>query len=229
MTLHVTIAPLDSADRTLTIHVRRAYNFGYAGRRQEDVKEHVEELRELGLPAPTRTPSIYPIGSELIVAAERVDVRGDQTYGEAEVALIHGGDGWYVGVASDHSDFAVEQVSTPRAKTVYPDVVSPVLWALDDVRPHWDRLELRGERLDDSGWSLIQQATMDALLTPDELIRELGARTGEAATEGTALLSGTIAGEILPGASGWRNTLVDPVLGRELRLEYIVHEHALEL
>lgn len=201
--------------------VTRAFNFGFAGRSRADAEKHVEELRELGLPAPTRIPSIFPIPPARVTTSDRLCLPGLDNYGEVEFALIHTEDfGWCVTAASDHSDFLIESISTTRAKTVYQDFVSRECWQLDAVEEHWDQLTLTCERLTENGWEAIQFGAVGELLSPRDLIAELERRSGVDATPGTVILSGTIGGEILPGAIAWRARLADPVLGRELVAEY---------
>ncbi|EAX48268.1 hypothetical protein TcarDRAFT_1815 [Thermosinus carboxydivorans Nor1] len=43
--------------------VENIYNGGYAGRNQEHVREHIEELAKVGVPAPTTTPTLYPLAN----------------------------------------------------------------------------------------------------------------------------------------------------------------------
>lgn len=207
----------------------RAYNFGYAGRSADEVRAHVEELEELGFPAPERTPTIYPIAPAKVSAESSVSVRGTESYGEVEFALVQTTAGLLVCVASDHTDMAVETVSTARAKTIYPDLLSAEAWRYEDVADHWDSLTLTGERLGENGWETVQHGSVSSLMTPSQLLQELQSRSGEENAAGTVLLSGTIGGEIRPGAQAWRNTLSDPVMDRRLVVEYTVREEPLEL
>lgn len=43
------------------VDVVQVLNAGYAGRSQDDVAAHVAELAELGVPAPSVTPALYPV------------------------------------------------------------------------------------------------------------------------------------------------------------------------
>ncbi|MPY53777.1 DUF2848 family protein, partial [Streptomyces acidicola] len=45
---------------TRDVDITQVLNAGYAGRSQEDVAAHVAELAELGVPAPSVTPALYP-------------------------------------------------------------------------------------------------------------------------------------------------------------------------
>ena len=47
------------------VAVTTLLNAGYAGRNQEEVASHIAELAELGVPAPTTIPALYPISPYL--------------------------------------------------------------------------------------------------------------------------------------------------------------------
>lgn len=229
MKITFNISDRNGGERRLDFTPERAFNFGFAGRSTEEVHAHVAELEELGFPAPERTPTIYPIAPANVSTASEIDVRGPDSYGEVEFALVQTDEGTLVVIASDHSDMVVETVSTARAKTVYPDLLSAQAWRYEDVADHWDALRMTGERLGEGGWETIQEGSVSLLLAPEQLLAELRLRSGAENSAGTVLLSGTIGGEIRPGASAWRNTLTDPVLGRRLVVEYSVREQPLEL
>jgi len=218
-----------AGSRQLDFTPERASNFGDAGRGADEVREHVEELKELGFPAPDRTPTIYPIAASNVSTAPEIAVRGSENYGEVEFALVQTDSDTLVVIASDHSDMVVETVSTARAKTIFPDLVSSDAWNYADVADHWDSLIMTGERLGDDGWETVQEGSVALLLSPEQLLEELRRRSGDENSAGTVVLSGTIGGEIRPGAKAWRNTLTDPVLGRRLVVEYTVREEPLEL
>ena len=92
------------------ITVRYALNAGYAGRDTEQVQHHVDELAELGVPAPSRIPTLYPLSATLVDRPEVVQVAHGKTSGEAEWALVvgDGPDDLLVTVACDHTDRALE-------------------------------------------------------------------------------------------------------------------------
>lgn len=210
-------------DVAVGVEVSRSVNFGFAGREKEGALAHVAELRELGLPAPTRIPSIFPIPPSRITTDSEVCVPGEDSYGEVEFALLCTEKlGWVVCAAADHSDFLVEGLSTTRAKTVYDDVLSTDAWLLDDVLENWDSITMTCERRDGAVWELIQSGSVGELMRPHDLIKELEDRSGRSAAPGTVILSGTIGGEIRPGGDGWRCTLRSPDFPLPLVAEYDV-------
>jgi len=207
----------------VTINVSRSVNFGFAGREREVALAHVEELHELGLPAPTRIPSIFPIPASRITIDREVCVPGGDSYGEVEFALIATEqNGWLVCAAADHSDFLVEALSTTRAKTVYEDVLSVDCWLLAEVLENWDSISMTCERRDGANWEVIQHGSVSELMRPNDLISQLEERSGQAAAPGTVILSGTIGGDIRPGGDGWRCILSSPDFESPLVAEYDV-------
>lgn len=193
---------------------------GYTGRDQASVRAHVEELRKIGVPAPERVPSMYWVEPERVSSTGELWVVGESTSGEGEVFLARCAKGnLFVTVASDHTDRALETVSVAKAKQACSKVVGAVCWRVDDVRAHWDSLELRV-------WNdgrLYQEGPLGRMLPPERLF-EL-AREDSPLPEGRiGLFSGTlpVLGEGLRYGSRYVLSLKDPVLGRELRHEYSV-------
>jgi len=68
------------------IEVRYALNAGYAGRDTAQVRHHVAELAEFGVPAPGRIPTLYPLSASLVGRPDIVQVAHAKTSGEAEWA-----------------------------------------------------------------------------------------------------------------------------------------------
>lgn len=225
MTLTFTIESTDAdCERTqLSMEVGYLYNFGYAGRDSASVREHIDELATLGLPTPQTVPSVFRLAPRLGSQDSEVVVSGDDSYGEVEYALIKAADeNWYVTVASDHSDLAIEKISTARSKTVYPDVLANAVWPLGEVREDWDQLVLTNCRTDESGTEVAQTSSTAELLRPDDLIEILESRIGGTIDAGSVILSGTIAGIPDSGASRWVVSISDPARDRTIAHEYSV-------
>lgn len=60
--------------RDVTFPVKRMVNAGYTARDQEGVRKHIEELKEMGVPAPEAIPTIYPVASYLITTGGVLEV-----------------------------------------------------------------------------------------------------------------------------------------------------------
>lgn len=108
--------------RRIEFPVERLFNDWYAGRDQAAVWKHVEELAEIGVPAPTRTPTLYALGNYLATTADSIQVQHDKTSGEVEYVLFVGPDESYVTMGSDHTDRELESRSVEWSKQSYPDL-----------------------------------------------------------------------------------------------------------
>jgi Protein of unknown function (DUF2848) len=209
---------------TVPVTVTRLLNAGYAGREQEEVAAHVAELAELGIPAPSVTPAMYPVAPYLAAQVDRVPVQHGRTSGEAEWALVVAGpapEDLLLTVACDHTDRELEVHGVAWSKNAGLDVLGRGAWRLVDVEDHLDELHLRAwVAQGDGAEQLIQDAKLAALLAPRFWLEELA----EMLVPGTVLLSGTVA--MLPGvdqfADRWRVELADPRNGSTLELAYRV-------
>ena len=106
-----------------TVEVTTLLNAGYAGRNQEEVASHIAELAELGVPAPTTIPAMYPISPYLAQQTTEVFVQHERTSGEAEWALVITEDDVLLTVACDHTDRDLEVHSVAWSKNAAPDVL----------------------------------------------------------------------------------------------------------
>src|SRR5262245_29464243 len=160
--------------KVCSIEFQHAVMAGYTGRDQKAVQQHVAELRKLGVPAPERIPTFYPVSPYLVRTTEVVPVVGAQTSGEGEVVLIVRDHNVLIGVGSDHTDREVEKLSIPKSKQLCAKTVSADLWPLDEVRSYWDELELRSWVGKGTERSLYQRGFLAELLRPDALLGLVG-------------------------------------------------------
>jgi len=208
-----------------TVAVDTLLNAGYAGRSQADVAAHVAELAELGVPAPTRVPCIYPIAPYLATQTDEVPVQHDRTSGEAEWALIVAGndpDDLLITAACDHTDRRLEQHGVAWSKQAAPDVLARKAWRLSQVESYLDELTLVGTVTTEDGPREIQRGTLAELLTPMYWAEEL-AKIG-LFNPGTVLMSGTIPmdPEVDQFSTGWHVELGNPHTGDTIALSYAV-------
>lgn len=212
----------DGSEATVT--VQRLFNAGYAGKNQEEVRAHIEELAELGVPAPTSTPTLFPISPYLAQQTDRVYVQHGRTSGEAEWALVIDDEGReLLTVACDHTDRELETHGVAWSKNASPDVIGRRAWLYSDVADRLDRVTLSGWVGEDR--TVIQNAPADALLEPSywlEVLAERGERE-----PGTVLISGTITmdGGVDQFADRWGAALEDTELGR-IEVDYEVVQMA---
>ena len=112
--------------------------------------------------------------------ADRIEVSGENSSGEVEFVLI----GWqgriFVGCGSDHTDRKVEAYSVTVSKQMCDKPVASVLWELEDVIGHWDRMILRSWAVIDGARVLYQEGTLDAMLPVKDLIDARLRRQGTA-------------------------------------------------
>ncbi|MFE5664858.1 DUF2848 domain-containing protein [Streptomyces niveus] len=208
---------------TRSTEVVQVLNAGYAGRSQADVAAHVAELAELGVPAPSVTPALYPVSPYLAQHTERVSVQHGRTSGEAEWALVVDSEGeLLLTAACDHTDRELEVHGVAWSKNASPDVLARRAWRLADVEERLDDLALRAWVTHDGRDTLIQNGTLAELLTPGywaDVLRERGDLV-----PGTVLISGTI--PMTEGvdqfAERWRVELSDPATGDVIDLAYDV-------
>jgi hypothetical protein len=216
---------IDAQDTTtpLTLPIDQAVIAGWTGRDPVARDKHIAELEAIGIARPASTPIYYRVAACRLTTADRIEVSGCDSSGEVEFVLI----GWqgriFVGLGSDHTDRKVETYSVTVSKQMCDKPIAPVLWDLEDVAGHWDRMILRsfawinGERV------LYQEGTLDAMLPVKELIERGFGKAG--LPDGCAMFGGTFAakGGIRP-ASRFEYELEDPVLKRTIRHAYDVVE-----
>ncbi len=205
----------------LTLAIDQLVIAGWTGRDPVARDKHIAELEAIGIARPATTPIYYRASARRLTQEDGIEVCGSESSGEVEFVLI----GWqgriFVGLGSDHTDRKVETYSVTVSKQMCDKPIAPVLWELEDVAAHWDRLVLRSYACTAGRRELYQEGTLDAMLPVDELIR-LGFADGKL-PDGCAMFGGTFAakGGIRP-AERFEFELEDPVLKRTIRHAYDV-------
>lgn len=211
----------DGAATPLTLSIEQAVIAGWTGRDPVARDKHIAELEALGIARPATTPIYYRCSARRLTTDDVIEVCGDDSSGEVEFVLI----GWQgrilVGLGSDHTDRKVESYSVTVSKQMCDKPMSPVLWKLDDVIGHWDRMILRSWAWFDGKRTLYQEGTLDAMLPVQELIDRGFGKSG--LPDGCAMFGGTFAakGGIRPSVR-FEYELEDPVLNRKLTHAYDV-------
>ena len=216
---------VDAQDTTtpLTLAIDQAVIAGWTGRDPVARDRHIAELEAIGIARPASTPIYYRVAARRLTTADSIEVSGSDSSGEVEFVLI----GWqgriFVGAGSDHTDRKVEAYGVTVSKQMCDKPIAPVLWELEDVIGHWDRMILRSFAWIDGSRVLYQEGTLDAMLPVAELIqRGFG---GAALPDGCALFGGTFAAKGgIRAASRFEFELEDPVLKRLIRHAYDVIE-----
>ena len=205
----------------LTLSIDQAVIAGWTGRDPVARDKHIAELEAIGIARPATTPIYYRCSARRLNTSDVIEVCGGDSSGEVEFVLI----GWqgrtFVGLGSDHTDRKVESYSVTVSKQMCDKPMSPVLWELEHVIGHWDRMILRSWAWFDGQRTLYQEGTLDAMLPVQELIERGFGKSG--LPDGCAMFGGTFAakGGIRPSAR-FEYELEDPVLKRKLNHAYDV-------
>ncbi|MCM3766362.1 DUF2848 domain-containing protein [Neobacillus niacini] len=193
---------------------------GYTSKDQNSLREHIEELEKIGVPAPPTVPMIYQLSPELLSTdAEITAVRNDSS-GEAEVVILNIEGEWYVGLGSDHTDRVLEAVSIQKSKQVCAKPVTTKLWPLCSIEDHWDEIEMNSWYVVNGKEILYQSGKLAEFLTPTELVEIIEAR-GYSVSE-AAILCGTLpilSNEFLYGEE-FKAELYDPKSNERISLSY---------
>ncbi len=203
----------------------RMVNAGYVGRNQDEVRRHIEELAEKGIPGPKKTPTLYPVITRALLIDPFVEVFGDKTSGEIEyVLLVENEDKVLVGLGSDHTDRHLEETDIPRSKQICPNIMTKQVWPLSDVEDHWDELIMLSRVVSDGQEIPYQEGRLGLLMSPRELMAFVKSEIGP--LDNTVIFSGTLGmltGEFICGER-FLGELIDERLNRRLTLGYDVRK-----
>jgi hypothetical protein len=218
--LSLNVITLKGPIQQIRFQVERLFNAGWAGSDRAALDHHIAELAALGVPAPRHIPTLFALGNHLLTTSSSIQVHGDETSGEVEYVVIKHQGRLLITVGSDQTDRKLEAHSIPKAKNMCLNVMAEEVWPYEEVKPHFDRLELscRVERKGEQ--ALYQRDYCSALLPPAYWIDEIESRIGSF-SDGTVLFSGTIgtvSGLVVGEAYEFR--LTDPVLGRTISHRY---------
>jgi hypothetical protein len=214
---------IDAQDTTtpLTLAIDQAVIAGWTGRDPVARDKHIAELEAIGIARPASTPIYYRVAACRLTTEDSIEVSGEDSSGEVEFVLV----GWqgriFVGVGSDHTDRKVETYSVTVSKQMCDKPIASVLWELEDVIGHWDRMILRSFAVIDGARVLYQEGTLDGMLSVADLIqRGFGSKT---LPDGCAMFGGTFAAKGgIRSASRFDFELEDPVLKRIIKHGYDV-------
>ncbi len=192
---------------------------GWAGRDEEAIRHHIEELAAIGVPRPSSTPVFYRNAVSIVTQTEHLQVLGPDTSGEVEPVVIALADGLWVTVGSDHTDRKAETHGIALSKQLCGKVVGRTLWKLEEVAPHWDQLILRAYGLFAGKRALYQEGPLTSLRRPEDLVQRYAGDKGLA--PGTMMMGGTMSaiGGIRP-SDRFEMELHDPVLKRTITHAY---------
>lgn len=204
-----------------SIPLRSAVIAGWTGRDPVAREKHIAELAALGVARPKTTPIYYRISASRLTTAREIEAAGGDSSGEVELVLIRNAQTLWLGVGSDHTDRKVETYCVTVSKQMCEKPMAADLWAFEEVRDHWDSLELRSWIDEDGEQRLYQEGTAASMLPPDEIIA--GFASSGSLPEGTAMFCGTLAAKGgIRSSKRFSFELFDPVRDRRITHGYDV-------
>ena len=210
--------------RQLTFNYSRMINAGYVGKNQDEVRRHIEELGAKGIPGPKSIPVLFPVVCHVLTTDSVIEVYGSETSGEVEYVLcIVSEDEVYVGLGSDHTDRHLEETDIPRSKQICPNLMSRMVWLLEEVEEQWDDLLMSASVVKNAETILYQEGRLRLLLNPAELMAFVKSKI-DGPLENLIIFSGTmgmLTGEFVFGES-FSAKLMDEKTNRRLEISYDV-------
>ena len=220
------ITPVGTESRTFV--AKSLVIGGWTARDEAAVHHHIEELKAIGVPAPSKTPLYYSAAVNQALQCDTMQVVGPNTSGEAEFVLVAMDGELWVTAGSDHTDRKTEAYSVAISKQVSAKMLGRTLWRVADVLPHWDKLMLRSHIIENGKRVPYQEGTLAAMRPHLDIIGKYTNVSDGKLADGTILFCGTLAaiGGVRP-APRFEMELHDPVLGRSIALAYDVQDLAL--
>ncbi|GAE28273.1 hypothetical protein JCM9140_4487 [Halalkalibacter wakoensis JCM 9140] len=206
-----------------SFNVRSVYCVGYSGSNVEKVKEHIDELAELGIPKPPEVPMLYPVRVTSINQDGFMEILGNKTSGEAEIVLIFGDseEEVYVTVGSDHTDRGLETVDINKSKQVCDKPIAQEAWPLSEIIKDWNELTLLSKVLTDGSWVPYQEQAVTAILPLEDILNYL--KNKQVELKNSIVFAGTV--PLLNGftyGDGYEVTLKNPVTDQSIKCSYLV-------
>lgn len=210
-----------SGTSTVGLGIDNNYVIGWAGRQIEKTMEHVRELEAIGVPAPKSIPTVYPVSPVTLTQEPCITCIGDKTCGEVEFIIFRRRGEIFIGIGSDHTDREMETVSVLKSKAICEKPIGTVLWSYEEIKDHWDELELCSWQIVDGEEQLYQKGTVAAILPVEKLIEATEKEFSD--LEDCIMFSGTVPTQNgMVYGSHFKGKLIDHKLGREMCLEYDV-------
>lgn len=203
------------------LHIKDVIIAGWTGRDRDAVEAHIVELEELGVKRPSTVPCYYFVTDDRLTQRENIQVLGYESSGEVEFFVLNDGEQLWVGLGSDHTDRKVEAYDITVSKQICSKPISRTLWPLDEVREHWDQLEMRSWRNEHGTDVLYQKGKVASMLEPAALLERFKETCGRTLEPGMLMFCGTLAAI---GGIQYTDRLTlelhDPQLQRQIRFSY---------
>ena len=202
---------------------------GFTGRNRAAIQAHIDELAANGIASTSTFPAYYHKLADRITQAETLEALDSSDHtGEGEYCVFRHEGRFYLTPGSDHTDRKAEVHNVLKSKQIYPSIVGREVWAYEEVKDHWNQVELKSWATVNGERRLYQRFAMADLLSPPELMDWFKIKlTDPGEMEGVMIFSGTMAGLFtLNYAEKFEVSLEDPVLRRELRSAYTLRSVA---
>jgi hypothetical protein len=208
------------------LEVGRAIIAGWTARDSIAMQEHIDELAELGVKPPVRTPIFYRVSARRLMTGSIIEAVGGASSGEVEFCLVNIDGEIWVGAGSDHTDRAAEAHGVTLSKQMCDKPLGSELWRLTDVAGHWDQLRLTAWIIENGDRVIYQDGPVTTMLAPEDLMAQFAAEDSAGGMQpGDLMMCGTLpaTGGVRP-SSRFEFELADPVLGRRISHAYDIVE-----
>ncbi|OLO13259.1 hypothetical protein BTW10_00325 [Chromohalobacter japonicus] len=158
----------------ITLKNFHAFVAGYTGRDTAAVQQHIDELAEIGVPAPKEIPTFYSVTQDHYDTSGKISKDENLTSGEVEPVYIRHAGKIYLGVGSDHTDRDLETEDIAASKLACAKPVSYQVIAVDDIS------SLSLDECTARSWVdnlLYQEGKLSGLRTPKNVVDLLIERT----------------------------------------------------
>lgn len=157
---------------------KRLHCLAYAGRTKEAREAHAQDVSQDNDCFEEPSLGFNPVAALLITQDDAIEVLGGNTAGEVEFVLFVSNGEIFVTLGSDHADRRLEMLQSDLlAKQVCAKPIAKQAWRYDDVYENWDKLQMKSETFSDGVWHCSQQSCVDALLHPNDIMKEIRSRS----------------------------------------------------
>jgi hypothetical protein len=237
--LNFTIFEKDGSTSSRSLKVEKLLLGRNTSRDIEGTRQSLDACRADGYSV-HGNPNVCRKSRYLLTNEDQIEVQGSQTSGEVEyVAMFDDGE-IFISVGSDHNDRTLLDMwssalgkvyDSAKSKQMCPAVIARNAWRYEDVRDHWDQLNLKsfvtveGSKIPFQDFRLSDLVNLEYHLKGDSSIREkgtvlFGGSSGTVATVPETVFKGqsSIQGLFFP--VDFSIELDDPILKRKISHSY---------
>jgi len=191
---------------------------GFTGRDREAVEAHLKELDDLGVPTPQAIPTFYEVPTDLLVQDGGVATVHANTSGEVEVVLVVDGGETFVGLGSDHTDRAAEELDIGLSKGLCRKPMSTEFWPYELIADRLDQMEIRSWIVEGGTEVLYQSGRLSEILPLGDLLDHV---PFVRRSRSFVLFTGTVQSiGGIRGSESFRAELFDPHTRARIALNY---------